>query len=273
MAFEHQGAGALDYFPCRYGRSKLLFRGPKRPLDEPFIAALGGTETYGKFVADPWPVLVEERLKYPVVNFGYLNAGVDLFLNEPEIDAASAQARVTVVQLMGAQNLSNRYYAVHPRRNDRFLRASQLMRSLFTDVDFTEFNFTRHMLNALHRRAPEQFEILAEELRSAWVARMRLLLGRIKGPVVLLQLGEHRAEPRADLLGADPLLVTRAMVDEIRDTAQALVTVEPSIAARAEGTSGMFFGSLEGPAASEMPSPMVHQEMAEALAPVISRLL
>lgn len=273
MAFEHQGAGALDYFPCRYGKSKLLFRGPKRRLDEPFIAALGGTETYGKFVAEPWPALVEARLNHPVVNFGYLNAGVDVFLNEPEIGDASRRASVTVVQLMGAQNLSNRYYAVHPRRNDRFLRASQLMRAVFKDIDFTEFNFTRHMLSTLYRRAPERFEILAEELRSAWVARMGLLLDRIKGPVVLLHLGEHRAAPRSDGLGPDPLFVTQAMIDKISGAARAVVKVEPSSGARSAGADGMFYAPLDGPAACEMPGPIVHAEMAEALAPVIAKLI
>lgn len=273
MAFEHQGAGALDYFPCRYGKSKLLFRGPKRRLDEPFVAVLGGTETYGKFVANPWPDLVEEKLDYPVVNFGYLNAGVDVFLNEPEIADATNRATVTVVQLMGAQNLSNRYYAVHPRRNDRFLRASQLMRAVFKEVDFTEFNFTRHMLNTLHRRAPDRFEILADELRNAWVARMGLLLERITGPIVLLQLGEHRAVPRAEGLGIDPLLVTQEMIDKVASRANAVVKVEPSLRARAAGTDGMFFAPLDGPAASEMPGPLIHEEMAEALTPVIAKLL
>ena len=82
MAFEYAGDGALDYFPCRYGRSKLLFRGPRRQLVPPFVSAFGGSETYGKFVEEPWPALLEERIGLPVVNFGYLNAGVDVFLGE-----------------------------------------------------------------------------------------------------------------------------------------------------------------------------------------------
>ena len=135
MAFEHRGAGALDYYPCRYGKSKLLFRGPKRALDQPYIAALGGSETYGKFVQKPWTDLLEGEIGTPVVNFGYLNAGVDVFLNETEITKFTRGAQATVIQLTGAHNLSNRYYAVHPRRNDRFLRASQLMRSVFKEIE------------------------------------------------------------------------------------------------------------------------------------------
>lgn len=95
MAFEYSGDGALDYFPCRYGKSKLLFRGPRRHLSEPYCAALGGGETYGKFVAAPWPVLLEARLNFPIVNFGYLNAGIDVFLGEPQLHEMTRMARVS----------------------------------------------------------------------------------------------------------------------------------------------------------------------------------
>ena len=53
---------------------------------------VGGTETYGKFVADPYPALIE-RIGLPVVNFGCVNAGIDVFVSEPTmIDAASGAA-------------------------------------------------------------------------------------------------------------------------------------------------------------------------------------
>ncbi|WP_415184889.1 DUF6473 family protein [Phaeovulum sp.] len=273
MAFETQGSGALDYFPCRYGKSKLLFRGPRRRLSQPYCAAIGGTETYGKFVVDPWPKLLEARLGMPVINFGYLNAGIDVFINEPEVATASAAAKVTVIQLMGAQNMSNRYYAVHPRRNDRFLRASNLMQTVFREVDFTEFNFTRHMLSALRQRAPERFQLLAQEMRNAWIARMELLLRGMEGKVVLLWLGEYRATAARDGLGADPVMVSPEMVAAVSPLAAELVRVEPSFAARLAGTKGMYHGELDAPAASEMPGPLVHQEVSEALAPVLSRLI
>lgn len=273
MAFEHRGAGALDYYPCRYGKSKLLFRGPKRALDQPYIAALGGSETYGKFVQKPWTDLLEGEIGTPVVNFGYLNAGVDVFLNETEITKFTRGAQATVIQLTGAHNLSNRYYAVHPRRNDRFLRASQLMRSVFKEIDFTEFNFTRHMLKTLQRRTPNRFAILADELRMAWVARMMALIERIEGPVVLLDLQEYRAAPAEDGMGCDPLLVTPEMIAQISAGAAAVVTVTPSVAARAAGTEGMCFAPLDGPIATQMPGPVVHQEVADALAPVLAKLL
>ena len=60
MAYDNLGDGALNYFPCRYGKSKLTFRGPRRRLDGHYYAVLGGTEAYGKFVPRPYAAQAEE---------------------------------------------------------------------------------------------------------------------------------------------------------------------------------------------------------------------
>lgn len=276
MAYEYAGEAALDYFPCRYGQSKLLFRGPRRRLEGAYAAAIGGTETYGKFVPEPYPALVEKALGLPVVNFGYMNAGADVFVGEPVVIDACRNARVTVIQLTGAQNLSNRFYAVHPRRNDRFLRASMLMKTIFREVDFTEFHFTRHMLSVLHECSTEKFALVEEELKAAWVARMRNLLQKIDGRTVLLWIvGATGADPQgpADGLGPEPLFVDAGMVAAIRPLASDLVKITPSARALAAGTEGMFFGPLDAPVAAAMLGPKVHEEITEALVPAMRRLL
>ena len=272
MAYEYAGDGALDYLPCRYGQSKLLFRGPRKMLEGAYAAVLGGTETYGKFVADPFPALVEAQIGLPVVNFGYMNAGPDVFSGEPEIIDACSKAQVTVIQIMGAQNMSNRFYAVHPRRNDRFLRASNLMKTIFREIDFTEFHFTRHMLSALKSVSEGKYALVEGELKAAWVARMRTLLQKIDGKTVLLWIsGESR--DGGDGLGPDPLMVDAEMVASVRPFATELVCVTPSEASRMAGSEGMLFAPLEAPAAAVMPGPRVHEEVADALAPVMKRLL
>ena len=274
MAYEFPGAGALDYYPCRYGKSKLLFRGPKRRLDAPYCVALGGTETYGKFVASPYPALLETMLGMPIVNLGYNNAGVDVFVNEPTVIEACAAAKLTVVQLVGAQNTSNRFYAVHPRRNDRFLRASNLMKTLFQEVDFTEFHFTRHMLSELKLRTPEKFALIEAELKEAWIARMKQLLEKIGRNTVLLWLADyHPSGRREDSLGPDPLFLDESMLARVRDLAAAVVRIDPSAEARNDGVAGMEFAPLDEPAAAELPGPRIHQEIAAALAGTVRRFL
>jgi hypothetical protein len=275
MAYAYPGDGALDYFPCRYGKSKVLFRGPRRDLTREFCAVLGGTETYGKFVAAPFASLIEEATGIPMVNLGCPNAGVDLFSNDPTLIGIADRAAVTVVQIVGAQNMSNRFYSVHPRRNDRFLHASQMLKTLFREIDFTEFNFTRHMVRTLQARAPEKFECVADELRVAWVARMKQLLERIGGRTVLLWMADHRPPPAGGMirLDVDPILIDAAMIAAVRSHATDYVEVVPSREARAQGVAGKTFAPMEEPAAALVPGPAEHREVARALVPVIRKLL
>ncbi|WP_102224083.1 DUF6473 family protein [Acidimangrovimonas sediminis] len=275
MAYEITGGGTLDYHPCRYGQSKLVFRGPRRKLDGNFCAVLGGNETYGRFIERPYPALVEEATGLRMVNFGCMNAGVDVYLNDPGVVDLCASARVTVVQVMGAHNMTNRFYAVHPRRNDRFLRASSLLKTIYREVDFTEFHFTRHMLRALQELSPERFEVVADELKAAWVARMQLLLRRIPGKTVLLWTADHApaaggAAPRLD---REPILVDRDMIAAVAVHATETIEVISSPAAREAGNQGMVLSALDEAAASELPGPAVHAEVARALAPVLRKMV
>ncbi len=273
MTFGFFAADAIDYLPCRYGTSKLMFRGPRSRLTGTYAAVLGGSETYGKFIAEPFPVLLQKALALPVANFGHMNAGPDIFVCEPVVIDACSRARVTVVQVMGAENMSNRFYAVHPRRNDRFLRASALMKSIFPDVDFGAFRFTRPMLAALHRQSPEKFHLVEEELKAAWVGRMRLLLQKIESRTILLWVEGGMPSDPPDHLGSGPLFVDERMVRSIRPFVSGLIRLCPSAAALRAGTEGMVHAPGEEAAASRMPGPAVHAEIAAALQPAIAALL
>lgn len=270
MSYAKTGDGALDYAPCRYGQSRLVFRGPERDLDRPYCAVIGGTETYGKFVADPFAARVEAETGLPMVNLGYLNAGIDAFVNDGAVLEVAAGARLTVVQALGAQNMSNRFYVVHPRRNDRFLRASRMLKTLYPGVDFTAFNFTGHMLSMLRTEAPELFPLVVTELQMAWQARMCLLAERVPGPKLLLIAAG--AVPDDPVLGAAPIFVTEPMVAAVAPHFDRVVRVEVSAEARARGAEGMVVSDLEAPAAEMMPGPAVHREIAAALAPAVAEL-
>ena len=278
MTYEVLGAGALNYEPCRYGESRILFRGPKRRLDVPYVAFIGGTETYGKFINAPFPALVESQIGLNCVNFGVSNAGIDAFLNDCFVLEAANDAQVTVIQIIGAQNLSNRFYTVHPRRNDRFLKASALLASIYPEVDFSEFHFNRHMLGMLHRVSHERFDLVLDEVQAAWTARMKLMLRRITGRTVLLWFADH--SPPADNAlfngpahAPEPLFVTRRMIDEVTEHATSFVEVAASPHARAAGTTGMSFCEMETMAARKLLGPQAHGEVAKQLARVLEDLV
>ena len=114
MSYERIGGAALDYRLCEYDGSRLAFRGPKRSLDEPFVAALGGTETFGKFVPRPYVDRLEDKLEMPCLNLGVMSAGLDAFASDLGVLSMAARAEAVIVQAMGVHNLSNRFYTVHP---------------------------------------------------------------------------------------------------------------------------------------------------------------
>lgn len=274
MTFDALGAGALDYLPCRYGTSKLLFRGPRRSLKEPYVAFLGGTETYGKFVANPFPYLVEEKLGETSINLGCVNAGVDVYASDVQLTNIASEASVTVIQLMGAQNLSNRFYTVHPRRNDRFLKPSGLLQEIYREVDFAEFNFNKHMLERLLTLSPSRFDTVVDELQQAWLARMRLLLRAIKGKTVLLWFANHALD---DVFSADdehdPWFITREMIEELRPLATEVVEVVVTSSSQALGSEGMVFDPMESSVAKHLMGPAAHHEAAQAISTCLKELV
>lgn len=269
MTYDVLGPGALDYLPCRYARSKLVFRGPQRNLQEPYIAFLGGTKTYGRFVQTPFPALVEKRLGKPCVNLGLPNAGIDAFTLDPFVIGALSRADGVVMQVLGAQNMSNRFYTVHPRRNDRFVAPTSLLCSIFPEVDFADFHFTRHLLGHLEKVSAKRFAAVRKELQRAWVARMKLLLRQIPKKSILLWFAD-RAPAGDDIgkiedFGIGPLFVTRTMLDQITPHATRLVEAVASPLAISRGTEGMIFGPMEAMAATQMLGPLAHEECAALL--------
>jgi hypothetical protein len=274
MSYDGLGAGSLDYAPCRYGHSRLFFRGPQRRLDVPYVACLGGTKTYGKYVKTPYPALVESDLGLNCVNFGVLNAGIDVFLHDEHLIGFAANARVTVLQVVGAQNLSNRFYSVHPRRNDRFISASQVLKTIYPEVDFAEFHFNKHMLSTLYSVSRDRFATVRRELQDAWTARMQLLIKKIGGDVVLVWFADHAPLQDGEIgldpaKAGDPLFVTREMLEKLRPHARDIVELVASRNAVASGTQGMVFGEMEALAAAEMLGPRAHGELAVKLGTVL----
>lgn len=276
MTYERVGRLPLDDRPVRYAGSRLLFRGPRRDLTGGYVACIGGTETCGGgTAARPWPVLSESGLGLPCVNLGLLNAGPDVLATDPGLLRMAQAARAVVLQLPGAVNLSNRFYRVHPRRNDRFVEAAPALRDLYPEVDFTEFHFTRHLVQRLAAISPTRFARIRAAAREAWLARLSGLVQGLTPPVVLLWMADHAPGRGADnaAIGADPAFVTRAMLDALAPHAAATVCVAASEMAQAQGTRGMRVAPLREDVATALPGPLAHREAADALHPVLTRLL
>lgn len=271
MSYELKSAGALSGEPCRYGKSRLLVRGPQRSLDEPYVAFLGGTEVYGRFVEYPFVDSLQGRLGVNCVNLGSVNAGLDSFVQDDTLIGLARDARVTVLQMLGAQNISNPYYRVHPRRNDRFLQAQPALKTLYPEVDFTEFHFNKHLLCTLRDISGQRFEQVREQLQRSWVERMSGLIKALDGQVLLLWLRYHLDADAG--FPEEPVLVDRSMADALRPKVQGIVEFRAQSAAAARDIAGMVFGQMELPAARHMIGPNEHLRIGEALAAYLQPML
>ncbi|MEM9344965.1 MAG: DUF6473 family protein [Pseudomonadota bacterium] len=271
MAWEHPGGESLDYQVCQYGRSRLLVRGPKVRLAPPYTVFFGGTETYGRFVAEPFAARIASVTSLRIANISCINAGVDAFAEDPSLLAVAAGAETVVIQVLGAANLSNEFYSVHPRRNDRFIRATAALTSLYPEVDFTEFTFTRHLLESLEARSPERFSTLVAAVKDQWRLQMYRLLSETRNNAVLLWIADTPPPMTATTCkrGRDPLFVDRDMVAELGARAGGVLEVIPTSAARAMHTQGMTFTDFEAHIASETLNAASHEEVAQALLPVL----
>ncbi|MQQ08691.1 hypothetical protein GFB49_09525 [Epibacterium sp. SM1979] len=237
MSYATGNASASDVENCRYGGSRLSVRGPERPLDQPYLAFLGSTEVYGRFIDTPFPEDVEKLLGIPCVNFAAVNGGLDSYFFDATLRDAAANADVAIVQVMGAQNLSNEFFKVHPRRNDRFLCAHPQLLALFPEVDFTEFHFNRHLLSHLAGLDPERFMVLQKHLQDTWVTRMREMVRGFAGEVVLLWL--RYSLNLSGSFAQEPVLVTQEMVGTLCAEVTDVIELDVATAGEADDVAGM----------------------------------
>jgi hypothetical protein len=274
MGVDGMSQAALDYDLCEYGGSRVRFRGPAKPLDRDFVAFLGGTDTFGRFIPKPFPALVEERIGVDSVNLGVVNAGADLYLKDGASMAVAQRARAVVLQVPGAANLTNRYYSVHPRRNDRFLRATPMLEALYPEIDFTEFHFVRHMLASLAALSPQRFRAVRDELRITWQMRMTRLVATIERPVILLWLSRVAPQDHADdVCAPEPALVDGRLLDALRASVSETVGVVSARDETAGASIEMLFEPHEAAAAAETLGPAAHREAAAALVDPLRRVL
>ncbi|PCJ75852.1 MAG: hypothetical protein COA53_05180 [Rhodobacteraceae bacterium] len=209
-------AGDVELY--RFGRSKQIFRGPKPDLTAPYLTFIGGSEPFGKFVLEPYPKLVQNRIGTTCVNLGTPGAGPGFFLKDPVVLETCSRSTRCFVQVMDVAPLSNRMYAVYPRRNMRLRSVSGALRSLYPQVDFSGFRYVSAMIRKLKEVDSEAYKVVLAEQRSAWLARMLELLLDIETAKTLLWI---RPEGGSGLSQS----VTQEMIDVLAPHVDNIMTI------------------------------------------------
>ncbi|MEM7424271.1 MAG: DUF6473 family protein [Pseudomonadota bacterium] len=219
----------FDYNVYRFGRSRQLFRGPQPDLRGRYLAFLGGSSTFGRYVDAPFPSLVGEDSGVNVANLGADGAGPGFFMNDPEVMNVASDASLTIVQVMCTAANSNRRFLVRPRRNIRLQAVSVLLTGIYPEVDFGAFAYTKAMLKFLHNQDRARFRLVVNEMRNAWIGRMQSLLSSIETKTLLFWFSER--DPDDHTTDSDdptdmkyPLFVDQAMIDAIMPAADGFVS-------------------------------------------------
>ena len=267
-----EGTEVPGYVTCRYGGSRAVFRGPAQDLSRPYIAFLGGAATLGKGLDHPFAELVERALGLPAVNLGASGAGPDFYLADRGVLEVASKARLAVVQLTGADALSNPFYSVHRRRNDRFLATRPALRSLYPEVDFADIHFTGHLLRTLSQTDAQRFALVRKGLQATWLSRMELLLDHLPPQRLLVWLTDgtthlattDTAESRV------PPLVDEEMLNVLRPAVSGCVTVRcetPAVLCQPAAARSRIAETRT------LPGPDVHERVAAGLVRRIAPLL
>ena len=119
-----------------------------------------------------------------------MNAGPDVFLNDPAIVESCQPGRGDGGALMGAINVSNRYYAVHPP-NDRFLHGHRCCGRCSARW-ISRIQLYPPYVAVLQRTSPTGSRWWPKIARHL-VERMQALLGRIPGPKLLFWMSDSPA--------------------------------------------------------------------------------
>lgn len=261
MSYQPISAGGTAELTCNYGASKLVFRGPERALSRPYVACLGGAETFGRFVEHPFPALLQQRLGRRCINFGSLFCGAEALLQDEGLTELANGSVLCVLQLPDLGGHSNRFYRVHPRRNDRFVAPTPDLVKLYPEEDFTEIHFVGHLLMRLQTHSDGRFEQVSHALQQSWIDHLQTVLDQITCPVVLLalELESHlRIEP--------------FMLSALAPFCARIVHLQAQVSGMSDDLEDVLFGTLQQPMAEHMIGPATHRRVADVMACAIQDL-
>lgn len=249
------------------------FRGPLPDLTQPYIACIGGAQTFGRFDADPYPDRLARALGLPVLNLGLGGAG-PRFPADPQVLPLLQRARLVVVQCFAGRSASNSWFdnGSTGRNTGHYLRTGEWL------------TYEQFLAEVLAREDLPLLQRLVQETRDDYAVQMRHLAQNLPGPKVLLWLSRRVPEYVTDwssahgILNHYPQLLDHGVVDRLR-------TWFPDYVECADAR-GLPQRLWPGPTAVDgtvcrdgslwneyYPSPAMQERAAELLLPVCRRLL
>jgi hypothetical protein len=281
MSFDYQlrDGHFMDYKLYRLPGVNTYFRGPAL-TSERYIACVGAAQTFGRFVAEPFPVLLSRRMGIETLNLGRGAAGPTFPLSNPILMKHINLAQLAIVQVVSGRSQSNSLFHV---KNHGMIGINQVDGREMVASDFYE-----GLMKQDERLARE----IVAETRANYVRTMTELLNSIQVPKILFWFSvrtpeyQERWQPPAHGIFAEfPQLVNRQMVDELRPYCQRYVEcisrtgLPQPLPPREEAETAKLDLPERLPQAEltstnrYYPSPEMHEEAAALLDPICREML
>ncbi len=292
----------VDYQMYELDGTGLQFRGPAPSLSGSgdYFTCIGAAQTFGPFCDRPFPDLLSERLGIPALNLGYGGAGPEFFARQTALADYINRGRFAIVQVMSGRSQSNSLfdsggleYLVRRSDGARMGAAAAYDRLLGgpQGLGLRRLPLMGRLVRLF--TVPRMRRIVAET-RSGWIESYRRLLDGIRVPTVLFWFSKRLPAYEEDyasvpaLFGEFPQLVNSEMVDAVRGMSDAYVecvtekgspqplrsrftgepvSVDPAADRDDFRTQGLWTHN------HYYPSPEMHQDALDALAPTCEGLL
>lgn len=218
--YQRDDIDIVDYQLWPFGDQ--VARGPQPDRTQPYFAAIGAAQVFGRFVDKPFPALLAEQTGLPALNLGMSGAGPSFFLQRDEMIEAANRATFVIVQLMSGRSVSNSHVALGANQGVMRLRSDPGAPNRYAEQVYQD------LLDTL---SPAELAAMRVENRNVYVEEMRALLERIERPKILLYWSRRSAEyaEALDGLGAYwadfPHFVNREVIDALVPYADRYVEV------------------------------------------------
>ena len=216
----------VDYKVKAAGDTPIFVRGPliSRQSQKKYGVCLGAASTFGRFVNQPYPRLLQTHLKLPVINLGYGGAQPSLYLEDKGLLEIVNNAEFAVIEVMSARGYPNSIFD-NRDHHSAFLKRRDISDEPFDFSDNVYRNWLRR--NSDNGRPKE----VLFETRQAYMTAFSNLLSAIRPPKILFWFSQRRPAYSLDLrtlrgfMGKFPHFVDETMVNDLRKQCDTYVEV------------------------------------------------
>jgi len=286
--YQERDAEVVDYNYVPLEGCSFAIRGPSHwAAGARRIACLGSAATFGRFVQNPFPAQIAQRLGASVINLGFGGARFETYLKEPAALAVCRQSDLVILELMSARSYPSGLFRPHNHLTGKGKIGPELAKVLQKEDPDSPLLGKRVFVDNAHAWAAknldgEQLAKARDRLLAAYRRDAIRLIDEIGKPVLLLWLSQRpigqvsKPGSRNSWDCGFPHFVDGETVEHVRRSAVGLVEIVSTRGIPSPLTSKVTgqFANIAGGPASHMnkyyPSPEMHDDAASKLCDFIA---